>query len=414
MKTFTIKTLGCKVSRYDAERIAAMLKLKGLVENDKAPDLYILNGCSVTSRASQKVRQTLRAAKRKWPDAKIVLAGCEARLREQKNIATGEADSVLTNAFDDNAISEMLKSLGLDAASSGKSQDIKICPQTRAFFKVQDGCSQFCSYCIVPYLRGNEWSCKIEDAVHEAEILVKEGHKEIVLTGIHIGHYKPSLVELTRALDKIPDLNRIRISSIESIEVTDDLIAWMANSKNACKHFHLPLQSGCDRILKLMKRPYLTKDFKDIVNKIRILIPDIAISTDLIVGFPGETEEDFEQTLSFIKEINFSRIHIFRYSKRDGTPAAKMPNQLSNQVKHERASKVKAVWHDSELKFLNNFINKRIEILWETCKDGYWHGFSREYVPCVIKTDENIGNTITMARGICINDKKYLLVELES
>ena len=219
--------------------------------------------------------------------------------------------------------------------------------RTRAFLKIQDGCNQFCSYCIVAHLRGEEWSAPIADAVAEAKKLVKEGHKEIILTGIHIGHFKPGLVELLTELEKIDGLERLRISSIESVEVRDELIDWVANSPKACNHFHLPLQSGCDAILKEMRRPYNTDEFRTIVQKIRSKLPDVAISTDLIVGFPGETEQNFAETLEFLKEMEFSRIHIFRYSKRDGTPAASMPNQLSNKVKHERSNMVEEVWKNS-------------------------------------------------------------------
>ena len=402
MASFTVKFLGCKVSQYDSERIAEWLKKFGLKEDSENPDLYILNGCSVTGRASQKVRQTFRAAKRKWPNAKMVLAGCEARLRDQRTIDTPEADWILLHGEFEQLVKEMLDGLKIPYFKeiTHIANNTPLSSRTRAFLKIQDGCNQFCSYCIVAHLRGEEWSAPIADAVAEAKKLVKEGHKEIILTGIHIGHFKPGLVELLTELEKIDGLERLRISSIESVEVRDELIDWVANSPKACNHFHLPLQSGCDAILKEMRRPYNTDEFRTIVQKIRSKLPDVAISTDLIVGFPGETEQNFAETLEFLKEMEFSRIHIFRYSKRDGTPAASMPNQLSNKVKHERSNMVEEVWKNSAQAYHSKFLDREVEVIWETQKDGIWHGTSREYVPCFIKdSSTNLENKICKVIG---------------
>lgn len=413
MNTFFIKTLGCKVSRYDSERISVRLQALGLTESSESPDIYFLNGCSVTARASQKVRQSLRAARKKWPNTKIVLSGCEAQLREQRGELTEEADAVLINSYSDEAMIELLGSLQINTVPNTKCNDIELTQQTRAFLKVQDGCNQFCTYCIVPYLRGKEWSSPIENVISDTIKLIDEGHKELVLTGIHIGHFKPSLPALLSELDKIETLKRVRISSIESIEVKDELINWMKTSKKSCHHFHLPLQSGCDKILKEMKRPYTTNDFREIVNKVRNEIPNVAISSDLIVGFPGETDEDFAETIKFVEEMNFSRIHIFRYSKRDGTPAAKMPNQLSNLVKRERASLIEKVWQNCANKFHASFVNKELEVLWENQKNGVWHGFSREYVPCTITTEKILRNCVTLAEGVQVENDNTLNVKLK-
>lgn len=401
MTTFSIKSLGCKVSQYDGERLAEKLRQYGLQSVDDAPDVFILNGCSVTGRASQKVRQMLRAARRNWPGARLVLAGCEARLITQRHEEIPEVDWLLKDS-EPASVAAMLAALALDvvAETSRTVAETPISARTRAFLKIQDGCNQFCSYCIVAYLRGEEWSRPITDAVAEAENLVAEGHRELVLTGIHLGHFKPSLLTLLRELDKIEGLERIRLSSIESVEVNDDLINWVATSPKACRHFHLPLQSGCDKILQAMRRPYSTADFRAVVERIRARMPLAAITTDLIVGFPGESESDFGETLNFLEEIQFSRLHIFRFSPRDGTPAATMAGQIDNSTKAARAGRVEAVWQKCARAFHEKFIGQKLEVLWETSENGCLNGFSREYVPCRMvssKTDQL--NQLCLAQG---------------
>ena len=400
--TYMIKSFGCKVSQYDGQLLAEKLESFGLQATKDKPDLYILNGCSVTSRASQKVRQAMRSAARHWPGVKIVLTGCEARLRLQKNQETPEADWVMPYFYHNEDVLEMINTIfpNFDAMPhEGHHAEVKN-NRTRAFLKVQDGCNQFCAYCIVAYLRGEEWSKAIDRAVDETKELIKQGYKEIVLTGIHLGHFKPSLLQLLQELEKVEGLERIRLSSIEPIEVDDALINWVKTSPKACHHFHLPLQSGCDEILKSMRRPYNTEEFAAVVDKIRRQIPLAAITTDLIVGFPGETDEHFGQTLDFVRRMNFSRLHIFRFSPRDGTPAATMPDQVSNAIKSVRSHQLEELWHQSALQFHRKFIGKPVEILWETRDDKFFHGLSKEYVPCIAKIDEDIElNSITRAIG---------------
>ncbi|MDD3146153.1 MAG: tRNA (N(6)-L-threonylcarbamoyladenosine(37)-C(2))-methylthiotransferase MtaB [Candidatus Riflebacteria bacterium] len=402
MTTFLLKSLGCKVSQYDGERLAEKLRQHGLQPVDDAPDVFILNGCSVTGRASQKVRQTLRAARRNWPTVKLVLAGCEARLVTQRHQELPDIDWLLKDG-ETASVEAMLAALALDVTpvSCEKTLSGPISAKTRAFLKIQDGCNQFCAYCIVAHLRGEEWSRPVEDAVAEARNLVAEGHREIVLTGIHLGHYRPSLLHLLWQLDLVDGLERIRLSSIEPVEVTDDLIDWVATSPKACRHFHLPLQSGCDKTLKAMRRPYLTADFRAIVDKIRRRMPLAAITTDLIVGFPGETEADFAETLSFLEEIRFSRLHIFRFSPRDGTPAATMPDQVDNVTRAERAGRVEQVWQKCSSDFYRSFVGQPLEVLWETLENGQLCGFSREYVPCrLARADESLLNHLSPVKGL--------------
>ena len=411
MTTFLLRSLGCKVSQYDGERVAEKLRQHGLLPVEDCPDIFILNGCSVTGRASQKVRQALRAARRNWPGCRLVLAGCEARLVTQRHEELPDVDWLLKDG-ELSSIEAMLAALGLDVISdsrpAGGSGPVSL--RTRAFLKIQDGCSQFCSYCIVAHLRGAEWSRPIEQAAAEARELVGEGHRELVLTGIHIGHFRPSLLHLLTELDKIAGLERIRLSSIESVEVTDALIDWVASSPKACKHFHLPLQSGCDKILAAMRRPYGVADFRAVVERIRSRMPLVALTTDLIVGFPGETEADFAETLKFLEEMRFSRIHIFRFSPRDGTPAASMPDQIDNTTKASRADRVEKIWQNSAAAYHGSFVGQPLEVLWETIENDELCGFSREYVPCRLAgADAGLLNQLSLVTGCRLqNDCLYV------
>lgn len=412
MTTFLIKSLGCKVSQYDGERLAEKLRNLGLKQVEDMPDVYILNGCSVTGRASQKVRQTLRAAKRRWPAVKLVLAGCEARLLTQRHEELAEVDWLLKD-IEPASIEAMLSALALDVlAEPASATSMPVSARTRAFLKVQDGCSQFCSYCIVAHLRGPEWSRPISDAVNEAQRLVAEGHRELVLTGIHLGHYQPSLLPLLKGLEKIDGLDRIRLSSIESIEVTDELLDWVAESPKACAHLHLPLQSGSDTILRAMRRPYSSMEFAAVVARIRARMPFAGITTDLIVGFPGETDELFVETLKFLEKMQFSRIHIFKFSPRDGTPAATMGGQIDNSTKNRRSDEVEAVWQSSAQSFYQRFVGRELEVLWETSESGIIQGFSREYIPCFIAANDSMLNQITHVRGLGVTPQGLQVAEI--
>lgn len=395
--SFTIRSLGCKVSQYDGDILDGRLRDSGLSRaiDGEIPDLLILNGCAVTARASQKAAQILRAARRNWPKTRLILFGCEARYREMQHIVNSDVDEVWNGIPDNETIEKTI------ACISGKELSLDEKPErkfrTRAFLKIQDGCNHFCTYCIIPFLRGREHSKELEKATNEAENLAKEGYKEITLTGIHLGRYEYGLHNLLGCLEQIEGIRRIRISSIEPCEVGDELISWLQNSKKACPYLHLPLQSGCDKILKLMNRPYSTKDFARISAKIRKCIPNIAIGTDVMVGFPGETDEDFRESAEFIKQMEFSRIHIFRYSSREGTAAATFPGKISGSVKRERAIILEEIRRESAARYNNRFLNRTTEVLWETCDNGVWKGLSREYVTCLIKDRglERMNNTIS-------------------
>ncbi len=414
MAGFIIRTLGCKVSQYDGERLGELLVSLGCKEVDVGFDIFILNGCSVTARASQKARQQIRKVKRENPKAAIVLAGCEARLVSKRNEEIPEVDWILVeNSIE--SVQEMLSALSLDVIATNEPvQEVAHkTDKTRAYLKIQDGCTQFCTYCIISRLRGPEWSKSIKYAVLEAKELVSEGHKEIVLTGIHIGRFQPSLLELLQALDEVEGLERIRLSSIEPTEVTDDIIAWLASSPKACGHLHLPLQSGCNDILRVMNRPYTTEDFYEVVKKVRGVLPDIAISTDLIVGFPGEGEKEFEASLKFLRMIDFSGMHIFRFSPRDGTPAATMPAQVPNEVKAERSKEVLEIWKEGAFAYHSRFVGRELEVLWEAFADGFILGTSREYISCKMPIPEKIESLLGLETKVLGNEafSEFLMVK---
>ncbi|NLI77912.1 MAG: MiaB/RimO family radical SAM methylthiotransferase [Candidatus Riflebacteria bacterium] len=436
-RRFAIRSLGCKVSQYDAERLGEMLTRLGLVPagDTAAPDLFVLNSCSVTGRASQKGRQALRVARKQWPAARIVLAGCETALLARTGETPAEADGLLPVNPTAEIVEALLGQLGLldqtwgsvpfgpapagqapagqapagqapagqapagqapagqapagevpGGAPSGTGHDVgdrlSGGSRTRAFLKIQDGCNQFCSYCIVPHLRGRERSRSLDEVAAEGAILAGKGFREIVLTGIHLGRYEPGLVPVLRELERIEGLRRIRLSSIEPLEVPADLIDWLATSPAACPHLHLPLQAGSDAILRAMNRPYTTAAFAEVVGRVRARLPGIGLTTDLIVGFPGETDGLFRESLAFVERQRFSRIHIFRYSARPGTPAAGFAGRVANAEKQARSKEVERVWKESAAAFHGSLVGREVEVLWETCDGGWWQGFSREYVPC--------------------------------
>ncbi|HNV69503.1 MAG TPA: MiaB/RimO family radical SAM methylthiotransferase [Candidatus Ozemobacteraceae bacterium] len=416
MPTFLVQSLGCKVSQYDGQRLEEHLRTLGFVPvaGDQEPDLFILNSCSVTGRAAQKVRQALGAVRRRWPAAKLVLAGCEAKNRDLAAQSSPEADGVLLPNSTLALVEELIAGLGfaLSGAATAAFDHTPIAKQrTRAFLKIQDGCRQFCAYCIVPHLRGDEVSKSISDAVQEARQLVQNGFRELVITGIHLGRYAPGLVPFLREIETISGLDRIRLSSIESVEVGDDLIDWLATSVKACAHLHLPLQSGSDEILRAMNRPYTTADFQNVVERLRRRLPDIGITTDFMVGFPGESDALFAESLRFAEMIGFSRMHIFRYSPREGTPAATMCQQVDGRVKRQRAERAEEVWRRSALAFHRRFIGRTVEVLWETCIDNIWRGMSREYIPCESADHPCVDLTNTIQRvNVQLADQENVVV----
>jgi threonylcarbamoyladenosine tRNA methylthiotransferase MtaB len=413
---FKIYTLGCKVNQYDSGALSEKLIASGFKLVKDNADLAIVNTCAVTQAAIRKGRQMINKAKRENPEAKIVLIGCWARVYEIDDVE--KADLVITEKNIDKAVEKILnfkflilkqfsnhnfQTLNLSntqsqtlptACLSGRhGRQVPNSRHVRFFLKIQDGCEQFCTYCVIPYARGPLSSRPAGEVIAEAKRLVKSGVREIVLCGIHLGLYgyegkgkrekvkgENSLVILIKQLLKIKNLKRIRLSSIEVMEVGDDLIELMSKNNKICNHLHIPLQAGCDKILKLMNRPYLKLVFKNKIFKIRKKISNIAITTDVIVGFPGETEKDFEETCDFVKKIGFSQLHVFPFSAHEKTPAAKMKNQVSREVILKRAEKLRKIGEKLEKGFRKKFIGKKVEVLVEYIwKNGECRGKSDEY-----------------------------------
>ncbi|MBI3039429.1 tRNA (N(6)-L-threonylcarbamoyladenosine(37)-C(2))-methylthiotransferase MtaB [bacterium] len=403
MPFFLIRTLGCKVNQYDGERLAQRLINLGFSPaRNSAPDFFILNSCSVTVRSAQKVRQELRSAKSRWPNSKIFLAGCEAKLREKDGLDSPDADGVIMPTHSNEDLLRIFDETGIQTsfefkdAPGNPKQSSQPCStaRTRAFIKIQDGCSQFCAYCIVPFLRGTERSRPIEDIVYEAKSLSSHGFREIVITGIHLGRYQFGLPNVLRALEEISGIDRIRLSSIEPLEVDQPLIDWVSSSPKSCFHFHIPLQSGSNKILRSMKRPYDKEAFQGVVGKIREKVPEVGLTTDLIVGFPGETDQDFYSGIKFIEAMEFSKIHIFRYSPRPHTLASTFPSQVPPNVKQDRVFEADCVNKRLSEKFFKKFENRKVEVLWENQSLGVWKGYSREYIPCRKKEATFLGKNL--------------------
>ena len=363
---FFIQSLGCKVNQYDGASLAADLSSLGFQFSAKNPDLVILNTCTVTKNAITKDRQSLNLLKRKYPQAKFVVMGCWPQTSEKK-LATFDQDGIFWWGvgkrkefldFIKNHFSIVEKKYPVN--NLALTEDL-----SRYFLKVGDGCNQFCAYCLIPYARGPIKSRPMKELLLEAEQALEQGMDEIVLTGIHLGRYgqdfaddKSSLNNLLRSLLKLPKLGRVRLSSIEINEVDDELIALMQANPKICRHLHISLQSGCDKILKLMRRPYNTKYFKDRILAIKKVLPEISLTTDIIVGFPGETESDFLVTKKFAEEIGFSKIHVFPFSAHEKTPAFSMPNQVEISARKKRAQELREVSKKLEKEYRQKILAK--------------------------------------------------------
>lgn len=410
MKTCAFITLGCKVNQYETQAVREAVLETGYTEvpNSNSADLYVINTCTVTSISDSKSKQLIRKVKRLNPNAKVVVTGCYAEankdaLMEMKGVdivAGQDKKADIARILGNSTYSDSEK-------SSGSIFDLSISrfeDHTRAFIKIEDGCDNQCSYCIVPSVRGSVKSRYIKDIKSEAERLTKNGYHEIVLTGIHLGAYgkdfnklkgsaedfSVNLINVLKDLEKISGLKRIRLSSIEANEVTDDLISLITDSDKICPHFHLPLQSGDDYILKRMNRRYTSSKFISILNKIRDKVKYPSFTTDLIIGFPGEESVHFENSVKICREAGFSRIHIFPFSVRSGTAAAKMQDQCNPIVIKERKKIMQEVAHDLTIKYNENFINQNLEVLVESSRDkesAMLCGYTERYVKVLFNGD---------------------------
>lgn len=395
-KSFQITTFGCKANQYDSQLWRATLENAGLRYDEDKADIFLVNTCSVTSAAEQQARQTVRKIVRNNPSAKIIIIGCYGQLAASILEKIDGVGLVLGRHSKETA-GQLLQWLG--NSPDKLPSKIKIFHgHTRAFIKVQDGCNHRCSYCIVPLARGNSRSRPLDEILSEARDLAASGHRELVITGIRLGDFKPSLGILLRSLKDIPGLDRIRLSSLEPDDLSDDLMETMQDIPLLARHLHLPLQSGCDSILKKMNRPYSVAYYRGLLDKLRRAMPDITIGSDIIVGFPGETEEHFGQSVRNIKEMGFTHLHIFTYSKRPGTKAAVMAGQIPDNIKKERLHRLKDIYENIQQEYFATLAGKTELVLAESSDKGLWSGFGEHYHKVYFRSDRDMKNKMVRVR----------------
>lgn len=417
-----ICSLGCKVNIYESEYVEELLRNHGyeIVSFEDEADIYIINTCSVTNEADKKSRKMINQAKRRNSNALIVVMGCYSQVKSNEiddvDILLGNKDkSKIVEYIEDylEKREEIVKVYNLREETNFEDMNIShFDNHTRAFVKIQDGCNAFCSYCIIPYTRGRVRSKEYNKVISEVKNLVNNGYREVVLTGIHTGRYgidldDMNLEKLLRGLIKIPKIYRIRLSSIEVNEITDGIMDLIKNSKVIARHFHIPLQSGCDKLLKNMNRKYDLDYFKKKIEAIREIDEDISITTDLIVGFPGESDEDFRETMDTLKEINFTKIHTFPYSKREGTVAGEMSNQVNGLEKKRRVREVLSLSKRQEHEYYLKYKDKVLEGLTEVHKDGKVVVLTSNYIS-VIVDDEVDSNMVVKVRIDNIDDNNIV------
>ncbi|MEA1962962.1 MAG: tRNA (N(6)-L-threonylcarbamoyladenosine(37)-C(2))-methylthiotransferase MtaB, partial [Patescibacteria group bacterium] len=383
---YKIYTLGCKVNQYDSADLKKRLNKVGFKEGENSADLAIVNTCAVTKTAIHKNSRMFNLAKKENPKAKIIVMGCWPETDDK--ILIKEKANLIWGVGDCKALIKQIKRFFPRLKEKNKlSNNIVSTNRSRYFLKIQDGCEQFCSYCIIPFARGKLKSRQSQEIITEAGFAIKNGFREIVLSGIHLGLYgrekyfkeKINLVELIKKLLEIDSLEKIRLSSIEVTEVKDELINLMRDNKKICKHLHIPLQNGSDKILKLMNRPYGRAYFQKKVVKLRKYMPDIALSTDVIVGFPGETEKDFQNTYNFIKKIKFSRLHVFPFSAHEKTKAFNFPNHLDANIIKERAKKLRELGKKLEKEYKQKFTGRDLAVIVEYQNNEYYIGKTEYY-----------------------------------
>ena len=421
---FKIITLGCKVNSYESEYMLEKLKDSGYLYDEEKPDIIIINTCSVTNTADTKSMKLVRRAKREHKDAIIVVVGCSSQNNQEKYKEVG-IDILLGNKNKSEIVSileEYLQTRKLIVYFTNERklpfEDMRLdrfTTHTRAFVKIQDGCDNFCSYCIIPFTRGSIRSKDFHDVIEEVQMLVLNGHKEIVLTGIHTGSYFSNghdLSDLITELSKIDGLLRIRISSIEITELNDRFLDLLKTNTKIVSHLHIPLQSGSDAVLKRMNRKYDTAYFKDKINKIRKIRPDISITTDCIVGHPYESDECFLEYLDFCRELEFSKLHVFPYSLRSGTAAAAMP-QIDEKVKKERVHQLLSLSNLLEDQYCNQFLGEELEVLTEEYDGDYTVGFTSNYLRVYLKGKYSLNQMISV-QILRIEDGKIIGQDVKS
>ena len=414
MKKVSFYTLGCKVNQYETNGMIQKFKEAGyeIVDmNNNLSDICVVNTCTVTNMSDRKSRHELRKVKDKNKNAIIVATGCYAQVSKEELEEMPEIDIVLGNTEKKDIVKYVeefinnkekiveIDDIGMQKEFSEMGQ-ITYTEKTRAVIKIQDGCNQFCSYCIIPYARGRVRSRRPEEIIKEIKKIAQKGIKEVVITGIHISSYgrdfnnENGLIELLENLNDINGIQRIRLGSLEPKIITEEFVQRLTKLDKMCHHFHLSLQSGCDETLKRMNRKYTTQEFREIVQRLRKYYDDVILTTDVIVGFPGETEEEFNKTFEFLKEIKFYKMHVFPYSKRKGTRAAEMKEQVDGNIKEQRSKILITLSNENQKKYNVSLIGKKVEVLFED-KDGeYYKGHTQNYILVKYKTDESLDNTL--------------------
>lgn len=436
MRRIAFYTLGCKVNQADTASMEAIFKSAGykVVGFNEDADVYLVNTCVVTNTGQRKSRQIINRAVRHNPMALTVVTGCypqtapdEVRAIDGVDVIIGNqerarivelVEQALTSKRDDilDNVQKMTVDTRFEELGVGTETN-----KTRAFLKIQEGCNQYCTYCIIPFARGPLRSRSLESIKEEITKLVAAGYKEVVLIGIHLGCYgkelakdgiKLSLYDAVEAALSVPGVERLRLGSLESVEVETRLMELMAKEPRLCHHLHLPLQSGCDKVLKAMHRPYDTARFAELLKEIRSYVPDVAITTDIIVGFPGETEEDFEETLAFARSCGFAKMHIFPYSKRKGTPAEKMPNQVEEQVKQERAARLAELDKEMQHEAMTYWIGKDVTVQFEQpVDDNHVEGLCGAYMRVVVEGCQELCDQIRTVHIVGV-EEDYLVGKL--
>lgn len=417
-----LHNLGCKVNAYETEAMQQMLEAAGyeIVPFEPGADIYVINTCSVTNIADRKSRQMLHKAKKMNPDAIVVAAGCYVQADTKKAEADASIDIIIGNNKKQELI-PILESYRTGHQKTTECVDINHTKEyenleidrteehTRAYLKVQDGCNQFCTYCIIPYARGRIRSKKTEDVVNEVKRLAASGCQEVVLTGIHLSSYgkerpedQENLLTLIQAVHQVDGIERIRLGSLEPGIITEEFAAAISSLPKVCPHFHLSLQSGCTTTLKRMNRRYTAEEYREKCEILRKYYTAPALTTDVITGFPGETEEEFEESRSFVDSIHFYETHIFPYSKREGTKAAGMPDQLTEQVKKERSRILIALGKEHQREYMEQFLGQEKEVLFEEQQtvegQEYWTGHTMEYLKIAVISEENLENKRVMVQ----------------
>lgn len=422
MKKVALYTLGCRVNQYETEAMSELFIKNGyeVAAFDHYADVYVINTCTVTNVGDKKSRQMIRKAKKTNPNAVVVVAGCYAQVSPDE-VAKIEGVDVIIGTSNKSKIVELTEEYIknnkqivninniMDVREFENLEISEYLDKTRAFLKIQDGCDRYCAYCLIPFARGPVRSKKPGDIIDEVERLSKNGFKEVILSGIHVASYGKdfkdvNLVNVIEEIDKIDGIERIRIGSVDPTFFKPGIIERLSKIKKFCPHFHLSLQSGCDETLKRMNRHYTADEFRTIVNMIREFFEGASITTDLIVGFPGETDEEFNKTVQFIKEIELAKIHVFKYSPRKGTRAEKFENQVEPSVKDERSSVVIDIDLELENKFINKFVGKVMDVLFEEYEDGKAKGYTKNYIRVIVETDIDVKDQILDVEILGVKD----------